>query len=142
MSPGYDAALGTSYGNDQACVFSVNSAAVIEAQDFNTEADYDILEVDSVPYSGSNSPHQMTAGVSIKWTSDSDLADLGWKLCPKVAPAARTQNGCECKNGPWSYSGVTVQGSCGNPDGDLGGDWCNVKDKACEYGATWGYCSR
>jgi len=142
MSPGYDADKGTLYGNAQACVFSVNSAAVIEAQDFNTEADYDILVVDSLKYSGSKSPHQKTPSASITWSSDGSLANSGWKLCPKVAPAAKTKKDCECKNGPWSYSGVTIQGSCGNPDGDSGGDWCLVKDKACEGGATWGYCAQ
>ena len=37
------------------------------------------------------------------------------------------------------YPGHPVSDYCGNPDGDLGGEWCFVVDEDCE-GRSWGYC--
>ena len=60
---------------------------------------------------------------------------------PPPTPARETVSGCACQK-EWEmdgYPGHPVSDYCGNPDGDLGGEWCFVVDEDCE-GRSWGYC--
>ena len=39
-------------------------------------------------------------------------------------PLEATTYPCHCRCGPWTFSGVTVSGACGNPDNDPNSPWC------------------
>jgi len=60
-----------------------------------------------------------------------------------LGPPRFTWNGCLCMQS-WRLRGhedVNIEDYCGNPDGDLGGDWCFVVDNECEAGSNWGQCA-
>lgn len=85
MSPGYSTANSSRYPNRKNCTFLIESSVVIEVLDFSTEAGFDKLVVNSVNYSGSESPHGVLAsGSSILWITDNDVVAAGWKLCPRT----------------------------------------------------------
>mmetsp|Transcript_72454 Transcript_72454/g.119927 ORF Transcript_72454/g.119927 Transcript_72454/m.119927 type:complete len:633 (+) Transcript_72454:100-1998(+) len=54
-----------------------------------------------------------------------------------------TRDGCLCLK-RWRLIGhekAPVINYCGNPDQDVRGDWCFVKDVDCQPHVNWGYCS-
>ena len=53
-----------------------------------------------------------------------------------AASFTTTTAGCACKQGPWTFKDVTVEGHCGNPDADAAGDWCFVVDSNCQPTAS------
>lgn len=52
--------------------------------------------------------------------------------------ARTTWSGCECKE-TWKSVNKQCDDYCCNPDDDILGVWCKVKDPNCED-ADWGYC--
>merc|ERR1712203_187502 len=54
-------------------------------------------------------------------------ASSGSSLTTREA-SAKTTKACACKN------------TCGNPDNDVGGEWCYVADENCQK-TNWGYCA-
>jgi len=153
MSPNYKRSSFNQYGVNQTCAFTVTGSYAIDVKDFNTEKTYDFLTVNGNKYSGGsgNSPVGVVPSGKITWLSDSSVTNFGWMLCPTVVPppsaagARVTKQGCKCKPGPWAitgYASKVIQGYCGNPDNDEGGDYCLVpKDQEkCQGGSNWGYC--
>ncbi|CAK9100704.1 Zinc metalloproteinase nas-25 (Nematode astacin 25) [Durusdinium trenchii] len=54
-----------------------------------------------------------------------------------------TTKGCQCRRQPkgWTYKGVHVEGTCGNPSKNPWGDWCFVeKDQIECQKEEWGIC--
>eukprot|EP00929_Paragymnodinium_shiwhaense_P097486 TRINITY_DN5914_c0_g2_i1.p1 TRINITY_DN5914_c0_g2~~TRINITY_DN5914_c0_g2_i1.p1 ORF type:complete len:607 (-),score=127.06 TRINITY_DN5914_c0_g2_i1:202-2022(-) len=76
------------YANGGKCTIT-NAAAlgVIEVDGFNTEIGYDVLTVNGEKYSGTTGPHGVTPTADITWQADSDLAAMGWKICPGIDDA-------------------------------------------------------
>lgn len=67
-----------------------------------------------------------------------------WVKVTVPAPTPRyTWSGCPCMR-RWrliGFESVQVIEYCGNPDNDLGGDWCFVEDAVCQPQMNWGYCA-
>eukprot|EP00434_Breviolum_minutum_P013757 symbB.v1.2.012134.t1/scaffold829.1/size159244/4 len=80
-SPGY---LEGVYNNNDRCRIAVNGqlAKPLRVENFSTEAGYDAVVVNCHRYSGSKGPDGVVPSSSITWSSDSSVADEGWKFCP------------------------------------------------------------
>eukprot|EP00928_Gymnodinium_smaydae_P044475 TRINITY_DN2966_c1_g1_i3.p1 TRINITY_DN2966_c1_g1~~TRINITY_DN2966_c1_g1_i3.p1 ORF type:complete len:5802 (+),score=1072.37 TRINITY_DN2966_c1_g1_i3:2529-19934(+) len=64
----------------------------IDAVAFDTEATYDKLWVNNVPYSGNTFPEKLVPTGTIVWDSDRLVAGSGWKLCPAYDPSKSTSS--------------------------------------------------
>jgi hypothetical protein len=79
-----------SYPNNDTCsiILLVPDTLVVRA--FNTESGYDVLTVNSVPYSGnySSGPEgvNVTSGTSISWSSDHNFPMSGFEICGTAPP--------------------------------------------------------
>jgi len=76
------------YANEQSCDIRVNpsqEASPIAVEAFHTEANYDLLVVNGVSYSGNlgrqGGPHGVIPSGAIQWSSDYSIVKTGWKLC-------------------------------------------------------------
>jgi len=83
-SPNYP----SGYANEQSCDIRVNpsqEASPIAVEAFHTEANYDLLVVNGVSYSGNlgsqGGPHGVIPSGAIQWSSDYSVVKTGWKLC-------------------------------------------------------------
>jgi len=83
-SPNYP----SGYANEQSCDIRVNpsqEASPIVVEAFHTEANYDLLVVNGVSYSGNlgsqGGPHGVIPSGAIQWSSDYSIVKTGWKLC-------------------------------------------------------------
>merc|ERR1719451_198875 len=83
-SPNYP----SGYANEQSCDIRVNpsqEASPIAVEAFHTEANYDLLVVNGVSYSGNlgsqGGPHGVIPSGAIQWSSDYSIVKTGWKLC-------------------------------------------------------------
>merc|ERR1711934_829110 len=83
-SPNYP----SGYANEQSCDIRVNpsqEASPIAVEAFHTEANYDLLVVNGVSYSGNlgsqGGPHGVIPSEAIQWSSDYSIVKIGWKLC-------------------------------------------------------------
>jgi len=78
QSPNYPA----DYDNGQECTIYLPAGDwQVDVQHFDTEENYDFLEVGGRKYSGTEGPPLVVATGNIRWTSDvSDVAS-GWKIC-------------------------------------------------------------
>merc|ERR1712188_323649 len=60
-------------------------ASPIAVEAFHTEANYDLLVVNGVSYSGNlgreGGPHGVIPSGAIQWSSDYSIVKTGWKLC-------------------------------------------------------------
>jgi len=78
------------YGTDQNCDFTVEQTAVLSVNNFETEADYDVLTVNGVPYSGVLGPNRLVVAGSdgepglITWASDSSVTKVGFEICTSI----------------------------------------------------------
>lgn len=85
-SPNYP----NNYANGVGC--SIDAGADSESifvEHFKTEANYDILTINGVEYSGTDAgaPHNIRASGVITWVADSSVNDDGWRLCPNGQPS-------------------------------------------------------
>eukprot|EP00913_Durusdinium_trenchii_P009748 g9156.t1 len=80
-SPGYP----DQYGGREKCRIAVDTSAAmpITVDHFATEAPYDHLEVNCVPYSGKKGPHGIIPNSDIFWLADGSMQDSCWRLCPE-----------------------------------------------------------
>lgn len=80
QSPNYP----NKYEANERCTITVkeSSAVPIVVEHFQTERNYDKLEVDGVVYTGSQGPDGVTPKAVVTWYSDSSVQDKGWRLCP------------------------------------------------------------
>merc|ERR1712070_1230912 len=75
------------YANGQSCDIRANpaQAAPIAVEAFDTEANFDKLVVNEIPYSGNlgrqGGPHGVIPSGTIEWSSDYSIVKTGWKLC-------------------------------------------------------------
>merc|ERR1711934_29827 len=98
-SPNYP----SEYANEQSCDIRVNpsqEASPIAVEAFHTEANYDLLVVNGVSYSGNlgsqGGPHGVIPSGAIQWSSDYSIVKTGWKLCaasPVTTVEATTATG-------------------------------------------------
>jgi len=67
----------------QHCVITVRpgNTKSISVVSFDTEAEYDILQVNGDRYHGLHSPQNVVPSGTIVWTSDEDNPSVGWKFC-------------------------------------------------------------
>jgi len=87
-SPNFPAA----YGSDQKCSFRILRPSTLHVQNFHVESEFDTLQVDGKYYSGRKGPDGVLATSTISWSSDSDTAGTGWRICPDRAhPVALTE---------------------------------------------------
>ncbi|CAE7032759.1 rngB [Symbiodinium sp. CCMP2592] len=91
-STGYGA---PGYPNDDACTIQVpsNNSLRIAAGEFSTEANYDLLIVNGVAYSGSDGPSGIVPTGPITWSADDTGADSGWRICLEAAFAWSVASG-------------------------------------------------
>ena len=85
------------YGNTQRCNISLPKPSVLRVVDFATEAEYDVLTVNGMRYSGvsgdsSSEPALAVGDVFVLWTDivwESDYRDsnIGWELCVEPLPS-------------------------------------------------------
>ena len=85
------------YGNSQRCNISLPKPSVLRVVDFATEAEYDVLTVNGMRYSGvsgdsSSEPALAVGDVFVLWTDivwESDYRDsnIGWELCVEPLPS-------------------------------------------------------
>jgi len=68
------------YGVSQSCSIDIQGTVEITSEAFNTEQDYDKLQIGSHEYSGSTGPSGSVTG-SITWSSDFSVQAGGWKIC-------------------------------------------------------------
>lgn len=113
-SPNYPAFYGTSQG----CKVSVieERATPINAVEFKTEAQYDILAINGKRYSGTDGPRGVTPQGTVVWTSDSMDRNRGWKLCPGtpwIASPASPRSPPPGYSGFWVASGLCTVDSTG-----------------------------
>jgi len=69
------------YGMSQECIISFTFGK-IDVKEFDTEPDYDVMEVNGQSYSGRLGPHGVVPITNIRWFSDYALTRKGWKICP------------------------------------------------------------
>jgi len=77
QSPNYP----ENYGVDEACLFHVRRCEEIIIMDFSTEAEWDILRINEVDYSGDVSPTTIVPSGQISWSSDFADSKHGWRMC-------------------------------------------------------------
>jgi hypothetical protein len=73
-----------SYGNGEHCTIVAGTDVSLVVQSFVTEANFDVLSVDGVGYSGSGEGLEglvVHAAQFISWVSDSVVYDYGWHIC-------------------------------------------------------------
>jgi len=81
QSPNYP----SDYAADQSCSIAVNAekAEPILVLDFDTEADWDIMTINGLDYSGATEPAGIVPTDTITWSSDFMVQAGGWRLCPQ-----------------------------------------------------------
>mmetsp|Transcript_91604 Transcript_91604/g.196381 ORF Transcript_91604/g.196381 Transcript_91604/m.196381 type:complete len:823 (+) Transcript_91604:70-2538(+) len=107
------------YGVSQSCSIDIQGTVEITSEAFNTEQDYDKLQIGSHEYSGSTGPSGSVTG-SITWSSDFSVQAGGWKICkgsgaPTPAPTPALTPAPASGAGTWeitSGTGCTVVGDC------------------------------
>jgi hypothetical protein len=79
--------IGGSYANGRSCVIRVNTetAGPLTVQSFDTEADFDVLVVNGIRFSGGNAAKDLLEGTvpfeDIVWFSDGMTQGGGWEIC-------------------------------------------------------------
>ena len=106
------------YGNSQRCNISLPKPSVLRVVDFATEAEYDVLTVNGMRYSGvsgdsSSEPALAVGDVFVLWTDivwESDYRDsnIGWELC--VEPFHHASMVCPYTQHQWQI--VLVMARC------------------------------
>ncbi|CAK0893233.1 unnamed protein product, partial [Prorocentrum cordatum] len=88
LSPNYPQA----YGDGQLCIAAVGGApGAIRVDAFSTEAWFDRLHVNGVPFWGDHGPSGVVPA-GLRWSSDFSVARPGWRLClPERQPAAGSE---------------------------------------------------
>ena len=74
----------SNYGNGENCTIVVGTDVTMVVQSFSTEADFDVLTVNDVAYSGSGDGLDglvVRAGAIITWSSDGLVYHEGWQIC-------------------------------------------------------------
>jgi len=124
LSPGYP----NRYGKNAQCKVTVGtSPGIIKAEAFLTEAGYDKLKVNSVEYSGPDSPHDIAPRGTVTWSADYSVQAKGFKLCLPSLGASCPPNGwkkvARClPKFTWRGKEVT---DCSTEDHH--GGWCATK---------------
>jgi hypothetical protein len=71
------------YGNYETCTVRAEAAIVVSAQAFDTEANFDFVNIGDTSYSGTSGPVSVTmsAGQTLHWYSDSWTVRSGFNIC-------------------------------------------------------------
>jgi len=135
--------------DESVCKINIKTGGAFKVERFDTELNYDILSVGSVPYSGISSsflpgmmsdPHVET-GTELQWVPDDFVFGKGFKLCPTTATTTTTPPPCpqatsrgtapkwKVKGGPCTVDKNGCAQSPGYP-----GNY--MDDQSCELGVT------
>jgi len=127
------------YSDDQSCVISVPvGMGPIYVKAFDTESDYDVLTVNGESFHAQHSPEGIRPTTDIVWSSDSNITDIGWKICaegvdpslPTPSPAPTPPRVPPCTDSPQHW--IDSDGlDCQAYDDD---GWCTEQG---DYGAGW-----
>jgi len=71
----------SNYGNNEQCTINLYGDIPLAFDAFATENRYDFLTVGGAAYSGSNAPPNGAYSGTISWSTDSSVAQSGWKFC-------------------------------------------------------------
>lgn len=79
LSPNYP----SSYNPEESCSIVVKemTPGPIKVDAFSTEAEYDVVVVNGIRYSGNQGPDGVVATGVISWSSDYSVERSGWKMC-------------------------------------------------------------
>jgi len=121
QSPSYPG----SYSDDVKCVINTNhiffASKAINVASFNTEAQYDKLQVNGVSYTGTTGPSGIKPVGSITWSADNSVVKGGWKICageggagpaPTPAPTTPAPTPAPTTPVPTSNAAWEVDGDC------------------------------
>ncbi|CAE7632916.1 scube2 [Symbiodinium sp. CCMP2592] len=81
---------------------------MVAAVDFQTESLFDYLTIESIRYSGTDSPQNVEVFQPITWLSNAKTAGQGWQLC-RVCESTEAPGSCVCQRGYEAAAGACQQ---------------------------------
>jgi hypothetical protein len=98
------------HGNNERCTFTALRSFMLSVDEWDTETFYDTFTINSVVYSGAQSPVGVTvaAGTNFTWSSDGSVTNDGFTLCadgtaaPTVPATPAPTSAAPTPAGPWA----------------------------------------
>ena len=122
--------MGENYKLNEACTITAPAGVTIVAERFETEADYDTLTVNGIPFSGAADGLTATvlqAGLPIFWSSDGEETKTGWKICMHGFHLDKAGSNTDVASGQCAVSAdrLCISSHQGAPSGEYQPNvWC------------------